>query len=303
VADLIDLGPRRFELSNPGKTLFPTEWDDAPVTKADLVDYYRRVGETMLPHLQDRPLVMVRYPDGITGEGFFQKEAPRYFPEWIRRAEMAKQGGTVTHVVCDDLPTLVYLATQACITPHTWLGRTDRPDRPDRLVFDLDPSNNNFDEVRTVALALRDLLEQIDLTPFVQTTGSKGLHVVVPIERGPHIDEVRDLARKVAHQLASDRPDLATVEQRKANRGDRIYIDVMRNAYGQTSVAPYAVRALPGAPVATPLDWHEVTNGRTGPRRYTVHNLFRRLGQRDDPWASLDRHARALTPASRQASS
>lgn len=296
----LELNRRQIDLPNPDKTLFPTEWDDEPVTKADLVDYYRRVSDLMLPHLRDRPLVMARYPDGIAGHGFYQKNVSDHFPSWIHRVEVAKQDGTVTHVVCDDAATLVYLAGQACITPHSWLSRTDDLDRPDRLVFDLDPSAPGFGAVRSTARALRTLLEELDLVPFVQTTGSKGLHVVVPIVRGPDFDSVRELTRAVARRLAADNPDLVTVEQRKANRGDRVYADVMRNSYAQSAVAPYAVRALPGAPVATPLDWRELSGGKVRPQSYTVRNLPRRLGQRDDPWAGMEDHARPLDRAREQ---
>jgi bifunctional non-homologous end joining protein LigD len=285
---------REIDLSNPDKALFPTEWDDGPITKSDLVAYYGRVADTMLPHLSDRALVMTRYPDGIAGEGFFQKHVPGHFPEWIRRAEVAKENGSVTHVVCDDAPTLAYLAAQACITPHVWLSRVDRPDHPDRIIFDLDPSRPGFEAVRFAARALRSALERRGLVPFVQTTGSKGLHVIVPIERGPDFSTARDLARSLAHEVVDDSPDILTMEQRKEARGGRVYIDVMRNAYAQSAVAPYAVRALPGAPVATPLEWHELNNTRLGPQSYNIHNLFRRLGQRQDPWASLDDHARPL---------
>lgn len=295
----LEVGRKQFDLSNPDKTLFPTEWDNDPVTKADLVGYYRKAADVMLPHLRERALVMVRYPDGIAGEGFFQKQVPDYFPSWIRRVELPKRDGHVAHVVCDDAATLAYVAGQACITPHTWLSRVDLPDQPDRIIFDLDPSRPGFEVVCAAAVGLRERLEGMDMVPFVQTTGSRGLHVVVPLERGPDFDTVRSFARAVAHQLAGDDPELFTVEQRKAKRGDRVYIDIMRNAYGQSAVAPYAVRSLPGAPVATPLDWSEVTSTKLSPQRYNIHNLFRRLGQRDDPWAQMDAGARSL-PSARQ---
>lgn len=292
---------RTIDLSNPDKQMFPTEWSDDPVTKSDLVDYYRRIAEVMVPHLRNRPLVMTRYPDGITGHGFYQKDVPDYFPGWIRRVEIAKrEGGTVTHAVCDDAATLAYLATQACITPHMWPSRVDRPDHPDRLVFDLDPSQPGFDAVKFAARALRSLLIRLDLVPFVQTTGSKGLHVVVPIEPDEDFDAVREFARAVAHRLASDSPDVLTVEQRRSKRGGRVYIDIMRNAYAQSFVAPHALRSLHDAPVATPLDWLELNDRKLGPQSYNLRNIFRRLGQRDDPWAGLDDQTRPLDHARRQ---
>ena len=291
---------REIELSNPDKPLFPTDGLDKPITKADLVDYYRRVAEVMVPHMRGRPLVMDRYPDGITGDSFYQKDISEHFPDWIHRAEVAKQDGTVTHVLCDDAATLTYVATQACITPHLWLSRSDRIDHPDRMIFDLDPSAPGFDPVRFAAGKLDELLREIGLVPFVQTTGSKGLHVIVPLDRRDDFDAVRDFARSIGRVLADRHPDRLTVEQRKAKRGDRVYLDTMRNAYAQSAVAPYAVRARPTAPIATPLDWDEVGDSKLDPQRYTVHNIFRRLGQRQDPCADIDAHATPLGDARRK---
>jgi bifunctional non-homologous end joining protein LigD len=288
----VSVGGREFTLTHPDKVLFPADG----YTKADLVAYYRRVADVMVPHLRGRPLMLQRLPDGIGGEGFYQKEVGDYFPEWIRRVEVSKEGGTVTHVVCDDEATIAYLAGQACITPHVWLSRADRIEYPDRLVFDLDPSRSDFAAVRATARELRELLDKLGLVPFVQTTGSRGLHVVVPLDSSADFDAVRTFARTVADRVAAADPDQRTTEARKAKRRGRIYIDIMRNAYAQTAVAPYSVRARPGAPVATPLDWREL--GRVTARRYTVANLARRLARRTDPWHDIDRHARPLKRAS-----
>lgn len=290
-----------FALSNPGKVLFPADGHHArAVTKADLVEYYRRVAGVMLPHVQGRPVMLSRYPEGIGGHGFYQKEASEHFPAWVRRIELPKEGGTVNHVVTDDAATLAYLAGQASITPHTWLSRADRPNHPDRLVIDLDPSGRDFAVVRSAARLVRDLLDEVGLVPFVQTTGSRGLHVVAPLDRSADFDEARALAHGLAVVAAAHDPDHLTVEQRKAKRGSRLFLDVARNGYAQTAVPPYAVRPVPGAAVATPLDWREVGDGRLGPQRYNVHNLFRRLGRRDDPWADIDRHARPIADSRRR---
>jgi bifunctional non-homologous end joining protein LigD len=251
----------------------------------------------MLPHLRGRPLMLHRFPDGIDTAGFYQKDIPDYFPDWIHRVELAKEGGTVTHVVCDDEATLAYLAAQACITPHVWLSRADRPNHPDRLVFDLDPSGADFTAVRTTARDVRGVLEAAGLATFVQTTGSKGLHVVAPLQRNADFDEVRAFAREVAERVAAADPDRRTTAIRKARRRGRVFIDIGRNAYAQTAVAPYAVRALPGAPVATPLEWRELGNSRLTPRHYTIANLRRRLGGRRDPWAEIGRLGKAVGPA------
>jgi len=287
----LEVGGRAVAVSSPDKVLFPEDG----TTKADLARYYARVADTMLPHLKGRPISMLRYPDGIEGESFFQKDVPDYFPAWIRRAKVEKEGGTLEMMVAEEPAALVYLAGQACITPHVWLSRIDRPQRPDRLIFDFDPSGDDFGPVREGARRMRDLLDELGLAPFVMTTGSRGLHVTVPLDRSADFDVVRTFARGCAELLVARRPDHLTVEHRKAKRGGRVYVDTGRNAYAQTGVAPYAVRALPGAPVATPLDWSEL--GRARPRSTTIANLFRRLGRKDDPWADIDRRARPLAKA------
>ncbi len=290
----LEVGSRAVQVSSPDKVLFP----DTEITKADLIGYYGRVADTLLPHLAGRPISMQRFPDGIDGETFFQKDVPDYFPDWIRTEKVEKEDGSLDMVIAEEAATLVYLANQACITPHVWLSRIDQPHRPDRLIFDFDPSGDEFGHVRDAARRMRDLLEETGLVPFVMTTGSRGLHVTVPLDRSGDFDAVRDFARRCAELLVSRRPDHLTVEHRKANRGDRVYIDTMRNAYAQTAVAPYSVRARPGAPVATPLEWDEV--GRAKPDSYTISNLFRRLGRKDDPWAGIDRQAGAVEQASKR---
>jgi bifunctional non-homologous end joining protein LigD len=286
----VAIGRRHFTLTNPAKVLFPGEG----VTKLDLVDYYRSVAPRMLQHLEDRPLMLERYPDGIDGGCFYQKAVPDYFPDWIRTVDVEKEGGgTVTHALCQDEATLAYLAGQACITLHTWLSRADRLDRPDRVVFDLDPSGTAFAPVRSAARDIRDLLTDAGLAPYVQTTGSRGLHVVVPVERRAGFDDVRGFAREVAEQAVATAPRQRTVEARKEDREGRVYIDVMRNAYAQTVVAPYAIRARPGAPAATPLEWQELGDRRIGPRRYNLFNMGQRLSRRDDPWRDIGAAAHA----------
>lgn len=289
----IELGVdgRTVEVSSPDKVLFPADG----ITKSDLAGYYARIADTMLPHLEGRPISMHRFPDGIDGEAFFQKDVPDYFPDWIRAERVEKEEGSLRMAIAEEPATLVYLANQACITPHVWLSRIDRPNRPDRLIFDLDPSGDDFGMVRDAARRLRDLLEETGLAPFVMTTGSRGLHVSVPLDRDADFDRVRGFARRCADLLARRHPKTLTTEHRKANRGRRVYIDTMRNAYAQTAVAPYSVRARPGAPVAAPLDWSEV--GKTEPDGYTIRNLFRRLGRKKDPWAGIDGEARSLGEA------
>ena len=294
----IDAGGRTVELSKPDKVLFP----EAEFTKRDLADYYRRVSDVMLPHLEGRPLVLRRYPDGVTEDGFVQQQAPDLFPNWIERATVEKEGGQITHVVADSPATLVYLAGQGCITLHAWLSRVGHPRRPDRLVFDLDPPGADpeeaFEAVRWAARRVRDLLEELGLAAYLMTTGSRGVHVTSPLAPEEDFDRARALAREAAELLAARHPDRLTAAQRKDKRKGRVFLDYLRNSYGQTAVAPYAVRARPEAPVATPLDWDELSDA--SPRRYTAKNLFKRLGQKDDPWAGIDEQAVSLDEPQRQ---
>lgn len=290
------LGPYSVELSNTDKILFP----DSGLTKGDLIGYYRDIAEILLPHAKDRPLTLHRFPDGIGGEGFYQQECPDYFPDWIktRRTPRAEGDGEgVEHVLCNNRATLVYLANQAAVTLHGWLSRAPRLSRPDRLIFDLDPADGDFASVRRAARQVAGMMEAIGLTPYAMTTGSRGLHVVAPLRADDGFDAVRSLARDMADLLAERHSGELTVEQRKNKRRGRIYLDVMRNAYGQTAVLPYAVRGKPGAPVATPLDLEELNDARLDPQRWHVKNILRRLGQKNDPWADMDRHAAGLSHA------
>lgn len=287
---------RSIEIGNPDKVLFPK----SGLTKTDLVDYYRRIAPTALPHLAGRPLSMQRFPDGIGTSGFFQKNIPDYFPDWIARSELSAEDGTVTYVVAEDAATLVYLANQACITPHVGLSRVDRADIPDRLIFDLDPSDDDFAKVQRTARRLKALLDAIELPSFVMLTGSRGLHVVVPLDRSTGFDDVRAFARRIAEHLAAQHESEITTKQRKAARGNRVFVDYLRNAYGQTTVAPYGVRAREGAPVAAPIDWPEAGAGDLRPDRYTISNLFRRLAQKPDPWRDIDKHRASLNTAQKR---
>lgn len=285
-----DIDGHEVEVGNADKLLFP----DAGLTKSDLADYWARIGDTAIPHYRDRALTMHRFPDGIGEDGFFQKAIGDHFPDWIRRKTLPKQDGEVTHVIADSAATLVYLADQGCITPHLSLFRVDRIKRPDRLIFDLDPSDDDFSKIQETARYLHRALDDLDLPSFVQTTGSRGLHIVVPLDRSAPFDTVREFTHALCRAVAAKAPELMTTEQRKNKRGNRVFLDDLRNAYGQTAVGPYAVRAIKGAPVATPLRWDEVGDGDLDPQRYTVDNLFRRMAQLQDPWKDIDDSAAAL---------
>lgn len=294
--ETLRFGPYSVEVSSLDKVLFP----DAEVTKGDLVDHYRGVAGRMLPFLRDRPVSMQRFPDGIESDGFYQKEAPDYFPDWIRRVTVKKEGGTVDHVVCDNEATLVYLANQACITPHVWLSRADEIHRPDRLIFDLDPPEDGFELVRFAARELRELLDALGLVPYVMATGGRGLHVVVPLDRSSDFDATRAFARDVAELLAARHDDRLTTETRKDKRRGRLFLDYLRNAYAQTGVPPYAVRPRPGAPVAVPLDWDELSDSSLRGDAYHIRNVLARLARKDDPWEGMARRARSLSAPRRK---
>jgi bifunctional non-homologous end joining protein LigD len=279
------------EITHPDRVLFP----DDGITKGDIVDYYAEVAPAMLPHLKGRPLMVQRLPRGIDHPGFVQKDFDGNLPDWMSWAEVEKEGGTLVHALAERPEALVWLANQDCITLHTWLSRQGSLDNPDRLVFDLDPPGDDFGLVRATARTLADVLDGLGLASYVKTTGSRGLHVVVPLDADADFATVRRFAREVAEQVAADDPAHLTVEARKDKRGDRLYLDVMRNAYAQTAVAPYSVRPRRGAPVATPLAWDELDRRGLRSDRFTIRDIGRRLAERGDPWADMRRHARSLS--------
>ena len=296
---MLRVGSREVDITNADRVLFP----DDGITKGDLVEYYLEIAPVMLPHARGRPLTMQRFPDGVGGEGFYQQRRPAHFPDWVPGIEVARAergAGTVEHAVCRDAAALVYLANQGAITLHGWLSREDDLEHPDRMVFDLDPPDGDVEALLAGARAVRALLDVLELPSFVMTTGSNGLHVVVPLQPVLPFDDVRQFARAVADRLAETAPDSLTTEARINKRRGRLYLDVGRNAWGQTAVLPYSVRAKPTAPVATPLDWDELGRAGFSPRRYHLGNILRRLAQKDDPWERIDRHRTRLDRARRR---
>ncbi len=296
VSEILEVEGREIEITHADRELFP----DDGFTKFDLAEYYRRIADVALPHYRNRALTMQRFSEGIHEKGFFQRSVPDHFPEWIKTAELKKEGGSITQVVGNDAATLVYLANQSCITPHLSLFRIDDVEHPDRLIFDLDPSDDDFDKVRSAARRVKALLEELRLGAFLQTTGSRGLHIVVPLARKETFDETRDFAHRVGALLEACFPGELTIAQRKQKRSDHVFIDYLRNAYGQTAVAPYAVRAKPGAPVATPLEWEELGSFELDARSYNIENIFSRLGRKRDPWAEMDEHAQTIGEAEKK---
>jgi bifunctional non-homologous end joining protein LigD len=276
-----------IDVSKPDKVLVPGSDQGAAVTKLDLARYYESVAEVMLPRLADRPVNMQRFPDGVDGPSFYEKKVPGHFPDFVRTVEVTTADGPQRQVVVNDVRSLVYLAQQACLTPHTWLSRADDLGRPDQLVFDLDPSVPGLPAVRRATRLVGELLDDLGLESALKTTGSRGYHVLVPLRRTSGFDDVRGFARDVARVLVDREPDLLTLEARKDKRGNRVLVDVQRNGYGQTAVPPYAVRARPGAPVSMPITWDELST--IEPAQHTVRTVARRLARGGDRWAELPR--------------
>jgi bifunctional non-homologous end joining protein LigD len=280
------------EISRPDKVLFPEPgW-----TKADIAEHYEHVAAVMLPHLAGRPLVTYRFPDGVDDAGFFQKQAPADPPVDTVTVPSGNARGEVEHLLVDDVEGLRYLANQAAIELHRWLARADGPgvDHPDLLVIDLDPAASvELAALRDAARATRDLFTAVGLSPYLMATGSRGYHVLAPLDRSAGFDQARELARALAARLAAADPDGLTTEQRIAKRGDRIFLDTNRNAYGQTVVVPYSPRARAGATVAVPITFDEL--GRVAPDGHDIASIRRRLAQqREDPWAGMAEHAAAV---------
>jgi bifunctional non-homologous end joining protein LigD len=291
----LHVGRREIEISHPGKALFT----NPTVTKLQLARHYENVAEAMLPLVRDRPLALEGYPQGIDGHGFYMKSVPKYFPSWIKTAKVPKKGGSNTQVLANEAATLVYLAGQNVITPHIWLGRADDLRKPDRLIIDFDPNPGiGFSAIRAAARTAGERLRAQGLVPFAMVTGSRGIHVVCPLRRGPTFGDVHQHARALAEQMVADDPKRLTLEWRRADRGARIYIDVNRINYGQHAVAPYGVRARQRAPVAMPIEWDELSNPRLKPDRWTVRTAAGKVRSDGDAWRDIGRHARAL-PKSR----
>jgi bifunctional non-homologous end joining protein LigD len=284
-------------VSHPDKLLFP----DDGITKGELVDYYRTVAEVMLPTMSGRPVTMQRFPNGIGRNGFLQKQIGDYFPEWIervtapnRKTRNATVRDQVTYVVCHSEDDLAYIANQGCVTPHVWLSRASDLYRPDQMIFDLDPASPDLAVLRSAAAQLHQLLDELGLPAYLKSSGSRGLHIVVPLIPGAETDAVKIFSMAICETLATRDPDNLTVEGRIADRGGRLYLDIGRNGYAQTVAAAYAVRPLPGAPVSVPLDWSELDD--FDPKRHTMRTIQERLAM-PDPWAGIDEAAVELEPA------
>ncbi|MET0165224.1 MAG: non-homologous end-joining DNA ligase [Vicinamibacterales bacterium] len=277
-------------ITHPEKVLFP----DDGITKGDLAVYYQAMAPVILPHLRGRPITMERYPAGIGEKGFWQKDVSKGFPSWLQRVRVPKKDGVVHHPVVTDSRSLLWLTNQNTITQHVWTSRVPHLHRPDLCVFDLDPSTDNVAEVRAAAIGLRDLLDELGLPCWVKTTGSKGFHIVVPIDGKTDIGVVARFANAVGALFVSLAPDRLTQEFSKVDRRGRIYVDTGRNGYSATFAAAYTVRARRGAPVSAPCTWEEIERGEVHPGTFTVRNMADRIAKVGDVWGDMRRRGRSL---------
>jgi len=270
--------------SNLDKVFWPAEG----YTKGDVIDYYERIADIMLPYLKARPMVLHRHPNGIKGFSFYQKNVvPADLPPFVNTFSLrAESTGKVVHyVVCDNKQTLLYLANLGCIEMHPWNSRESNIHAPDFLAIDLDPGRRDFDDVISVARAIRDIVEAAGGKSIVKTSGKTGLHIYLPLAAKSEFEEVRTVAKDIVLQANRALPELTTLERHPAKRRGKIYLDYLRNGLGQTLVAAYSLRAFPGATVSAPLEWSEVRKGLS-PGQFTLKTIFRRLSARGDLWRS-----------------
>lgn len=291
MSDVLSIGRRKVAVTHGDRLVFST----SDITKGEIVEHYHRVAHRMLPHLRGRPVSIQRFPGPEGSPPIYQKAIPSHFPDWIHRVTVPKVGGTVTHVVCDDAATLVYLANQGCITPHVWLSSIPHLELPDRMIIDLDPGDGGAADAKFAALMAREVLAEAGLVPHLMATGSRGYHVVVPIRPVETFDDVRAVAFGLAATLERRAPARLTTEFHKKDRGGRLFLDCNRNAWAQTAVPAYAVRPKPGGPVAVPIRWDELDD--VAPDAFNVRNIEARLADAPDPWLGFGPHMRTLNKA------
>jgi len=278
-------------ITHPDKVLFP----DEGITKGDLAGYYEAIAPALVPHIRNRPVTMERYPSGIRAKGFWQKDVSRGFPDWLERVAVPKKDGTVHHPLVTDVRSLLWVVNQNTITPHVWVTRAPKLYYPDLCVFDLDPSRDDEPEVlRRTALSLRDLLAELGLPSLVKTSGSKGFHIVVPLDGETTMGHAARFADAVGKVFVSLAPEALTQEFSKVDRRGRIYVDTGRNGYHSTFATAYTVRARPGAPVSAPCTWEEVERGEVEPATFTMRNILDRVNQVGDVWGDLRRRGGSL---------
>ena len=287
-SQIAQVGKRTIELSNLKKVLFP----DDQIIKAHLIEYYLKIAPTILAHVKGRPLSLVRYPDGINGESFFQKNRPAWAPNWIEHVTLGEE--KKDYVIATEDASLVWLANLACIELHQMHSRAPQFDKPDYIAYDFDPPESfKFQQVAEFALKFKDHLESFGYHPFVKTTGRKGLHVLAPIHPKWEFHEVFEAAKAVAQPFVESHSSMLTLQIKKEHRKGKMLLDIYRNRQSQTIVAAYSVRGLPGAPVSTPLQWEELASLET-PKVFDLHSVPQRVTQNGDPWEAIDAYATGI---------
>jgi len=302
VADLdLQVGRRRVRVTHPERVLFPGDG----VTKGDLAEYYVAIGDAIVPHLRDRPFTLKRYPDGIRGRPYFHKQAPKGKPPWIptrRFRTWPREGESrlVDFTLVNEPAALVWMVQMNCIDMNAWYSRVDKPDRPDFVLFDLDPpdSRNGFVEAIRVAHLIREALEELELRSYVKTSGADGIHVLLPIARRATFKQTYEFAELLSRQLEAEHPGLVTTEWLKKKRRG-VLVDHRQNGHGKTIAAAYSVRPKPGAPVSTPLRWDELTEDIT-PRDFTMQVALDRVAKHGDLFEPVLKGGQALAPALRR---
>lgn len=287
---VIEVGGHKIECTNLDKIFFP----NSGIRKEEIIMYYKDIASIALPFYEDRPLTMLRCPDGINGETFIQKETPSYFPKWIDRQKISLKEKTLTQTLVNNEATFVYLANQACITFHLGLSKIDKIKYPSYLIFDLDPSSDDIMLLKSVVDRVKTLLDHISVKAFIQTTGSRGFHIYIPLKRELTFKATHAFAKKFASYLGEEYPEEITIAQSKEKRGKKILIDYARNSYGQNMVAPYSLRAKENAPIATPLHWDEVDDKDLTSQSYNIRNIFKRLRKVKNPWAGIEQHQQSI---------
>ena len=277
-------------ITHPEKVLFP----DDGITKGDLAEYYEAVADVMVPHIKNRPVTLERFNAGIKGPRIFQKNVEKGFPAWLKRVQVKKKDGVVNHVLITDTRSLLWVANQNSITPHVWVSRAPKIMKPDLMVFDLDPSDEDQSRLRKGALTLRKLLDELGLESWVKTSGSKGYHIAVPLDAKADYGKVATFAHAVGRLLIERDPKTFTGEFYKKDRAGRIFIDTGRNEYSATFAATYAVRPRPGAPVSAPITWDELKSGKFGPTSLTLKTVPKRVAKLGDVWVGLLETQQAL---------
>jgi bifunctional non-homologous end joining protein LigD len=301
VPDLeLEVGRRRVRLTSPDKLLFPGDG----VTKRDLADYYAAIGDTLVPHLRNRPFTLKRYPYGIRGQPYFAKQVPKGKPSWVPTRQFRtypREGGSrlVDFALVNEPAAAVWMVQMNCIDMNAWYSRVDKPDRPDFVLFDLDPpeSRNGFVEAIRVAHLIREALDQLELRSYVKTSGADGIHVLVPITRRSTYKDTYDFAELVSRRVEDENPGLATTEWLKKKRRG-VLVDHRQNGHGKTIASVYSVRPKPGAPVSTPLHWEELGE-KVRPRDFGMREALARVDKHGDLFEPVLRGGQSLGPALR----